>query len=248
MPPILRTYIAGLVISSAAALAFASFAFGIGQGIGLEVDGLPGKADADILAGLAFWTAITFVSSALPVRMPRGILIAVSIAPIIAATSLGGPAAGGWVALIGTTELRELRGRIPWYGTLANHAGIALPAIACGIAIALMPTANSGIGGSLAATLVGASFFIALNIALASGLMAVRTGAAYRELLVADLGGFAVSLAGLAPLGWLMAQVYVIPGAGWWMTLLFGLAQFTTRLAYQRFVEMRELFAQTDVL
>ena len=36
---------------------------------------------------------------------------------------LGGPAVGGWVAALGTTEMRELRGRIPWYGTLANHAG-----------------------------------------------------------------------------------------------------------------------------
>ena len=33
----------------------------------------------------------------------------------------------GWVAVIGTTEVRELRGRIPWYGTLVNHAGIVLP-------------------------------------------------------------------------------------------------------------------------
>ena len=41
---------------------------------------------------------------------------------VLAAMTLGGPAVAGWVAAIGTTEMRELRGRIPWYGTLANHA------------------------------------------------------------------------------------------------------------------------------
>ena len=45
------------------------------------------------------------------------------MAPIVAAMTLGGPAVGGWVAALGTTEMRELRGEIPWYGSLANHAG-----------------------------------------------------------------------------------------------------------------------------
>ena len=49
---------------------------------------------------------------------------------VMAATILGGPAAGAWVGLLGTTEVRELRGRVPWYGTLANHAGIVIPAAA----------------------------------------------------------------------------------------------------------------------
>ena len=31
----------------------------------------------------------------------------------------------------------------------------------------------------------------------------------------------------------------------WWATLLFALPLYTTRLAYQRFVEMREMFTQT---
>jgi HD-GYP domain-containing protein (c-di-GMP phosphodiesterase class II) len=34
-------------------------------------------------------------------------------------------------------------------------------------------------------------------------------------------------------------------GGAWWTTLLFGLPLFTTRVAYQRFVEMREMFTQT---
>ncbi len=77
---------------------------------------------------------MTLLASALPVQMPRGSLVNTSIAPIVAAMSLGGPTAAGWVALIGTTEYRELSGRVPWYGTLANHAGLVIPAIVGGLA------------------------------------------------------------------------------------------------------------------
>ena len=67
-----------------------------------------------VLGGVAFWTIVTAFASALPARMPRGSLVSVSIAPIMAAIVLGGPFAGGLVAALGTTEVRELRGRIPW--------------------------------------------------------------------------------------------------------------------------------------
>ena len=54
---------------------------------------------------------------------------------IIAATALGGPVAGGWVAMISTLEARELR-EVPWYGTLANHSAMALSAVLGGIVYA----------------------------------------------------------------------------------------------------------------
>ena len=77
------------------------------------------RLEVDVLLGLAFWTVITLFAGALPVRMPRGTFVRVSIAPIVAAMALGGPVAAGWVALIGTTELREVRGRSP----LVRHRG-----------------------------------------------------------------------------------------------------------------------------
>src|SRR5205823_7276005 len=49
----------------------------------------------------------------------------------------------------------------------------------------------------------------------------------------------------LAPLAWLMAEIYGPLGPGWWATVLFALPLYTTRLANHRFVEMREMFTQT---
>src|SRR5258706_5189424 len=245
MPRSLRLIVAGLVVASAFALAITSFVYGLDPGIGLALDGQPGTTGIELLAGLGFWTVLTLLTSALPVRMPRGMLVAVSIAPIVAAINLGGPAAGGWVALIGVTELRELRGRVPWYGSLVNHAVIVLPAIACGIVIASFHGLRHDLGVDFVATLAGAALYFALNVSLSAAVVAARTGVPFREFLLADLGGFAVSLAALAPLGWLMARMYELPNAGWWTTLLFGLPLFTTRVAYQRFVDMRDMFTQT---
>ena len=43
-----------------------------------------------------------------------------------------------------------------------------------------------------------------------------------------------------------MAQIFLLPnGVGWWATPLFVIPLFTTRLAYHRYVETRELFEQT---
>jgi HD-GYP domain-containing protein (c-di-GMP phosphodiesterase class II) len=245
MPKPLKLYVTVLVAVSAVALTASYVLYGFKNEIALQLDGDPGTSQLELAAGLGFWIVLSILTSALPVRMPRGILVAVAIAPTIAAINLGGPAAGGLVALIGTTELRELRGRIPWYGTLANHAGIVLPAVACGVVIAAFQNLRHDAGADFIATILGASIYFFLNITLASGLVAVRTGIPFRELALSDLGGFAVSLAALAPLGWLMARVYQQPGAGWWMTLLFGLPLFTTRVAYQRWAEMREMFTQT---
>jgi hypothetical protein len=230
---------------SAVALAASLAIYGIKPDIGLALGGTTQDSPGSIAAGLLFWTLITVVTSALPVQMPRGILVAVSTAPIIASMALGGPAAAGIVALIGTTEWREVRGRIPWYGSLANHAGLALPAIAGGVLTYGFQRLSPNLAIDLFATILGASFYFVLNLVLSSSLIAIRQGTPLRELVVSDLSGFAVSLAALAPVGWLMGRIYLIPDVGWWMTLIFGLPLFTTRVAYRRFADMREMFTQT---
>src|SRR4029079_18229505 len=86
-----------------------------------------------LLLGIAFWTALTLVASALPVRLPRGTVASVSVAPILAAIALGGPTAAAIVGFVGTTHSREVRGQVPWYGTLFNHAVIVIAAVLGGL-------------------------------------------------------------------------------------------------------------------
>jgi len=241
MPRNLKLYVIGVVATGAIALAVTTLLIPVGDGIGLLPDAFGANAR---LAGLAFWSVVTLVASALPVRMPRGTMVGVSIAPLIAATVLGGPTAGAWVALIGTTEVREMRGRIPWYGTLANHAGLLVPAVAAGILMRALGVPGRGADDALTfvAAVVGAGGFFTINATLTATAVSLQTDQPFRTVLIGDARGFATSLLGLAPLGWLMAQMYMMT---WWASLLFALPLYTTRLAYHNFIEMREMFTQT---
>src|SRR4051794_15097018 len=80
------------------------------------------------------------------------------------------------------------------------------------------------------------------NVTLVAIVVALRSGQRVRVVIVGDAKGFATSQLALAPLAWLMSQVYVL---AWWATLLFGLPLYTTRVAHHRFVAMREMFTQT---
>src|SRR6476659_529075 len=169
MPRNLKLYISGVVTLSALALLVATRLFPAEARIALTftVANIPGVAEnapdptqLQIFAGIAFWTVLTLLASAFPVRLARGTHRAVAMAPIIAAISLGGPAVGGWVAAIGTTEMRELRGRIPWYGSLTNHAGAILPAIVGGVVqVSILRLISApdewSIVASFAATVIG---------------------------------------------------------------------------------------------
>jgi putative nucleotidyltransferase with HDIG domain len=166
--------------------------------------------------------------------------------------ALGGPIAAGIVGFLGTTDSREARGQVPWYGTLFNHAAIVIAAVSGGFAFELV----RGAAGGRADVLSGVILFIGLMLAavvyyLINGTLAVaavsaRTGVPFRTIWAQDVRGIAPNLVGLAPLGWLMAQIFLIGnGVGWWATPLFVVPLFTTRLAYHRYVETRELFEQT---
>ena len=246
MPKSLRIYIAGVVVLGALALGVATLVFPADPRIATGFD-VGGSSGLGIFLGVLFWTVLTLIASALPVRLPLGTQQGVALAPVLAALTLGGPAVGGWVAALGTTEMREVRGRIPWYGTLANHAGLVLPAIVAGIArLALVEFASQAGFSSLvvdfAATMVAATVFFALNAALAGTLLALRSGQPIVNVISGDIRETAFNNLAMGPLGWLMSVVYSIQ---WWATLLFALPLYTTRMASQRFVEMRDMFTQT---
>jgi putative nucleotidyltransferase with HDIG domain len=89
-----------------------------------------------------------------------------------------------------------------------------------------------------AATVGAACLFFSLNLAVSSAFLKARSGQS-----IGKNAGAYVNMLALAPVAWLMAQMYV--KAGFWAVLLFALPLYTTRLAYQRFVEVREMFTET---
>lgn len=242
----LKVYITGLVGAATLALLATSLVIPVEPGIALRFGAPPDAANVEVLAGIAFWVIVTLFASALPVTLSDGVQIAVSTAPLMAATLLGGPTAGALVALFGSLDARELRGKVPWYGTLTNHAAIVLPVLAAGFVIRALKGADGELPQELVATLGGSIVYFTLNLAFVSAIVFFRGGRPIREFLArAETQNIYANLLTLAPLGWLMATMYGVPGAGWWTMVLFALPLYTTRVAYHRFVEMRDMFTQT---
>jgi len=250
MPRSLKLYLIGVVALSAVALVATTLLIPPTRDIALPIGiaastssaaPMPPPPTVNVLMGIAFWIVITLLASASPVQLPQGSQLAVGIAPIIGALVLGGPTVAAWVAAIGVTELREVRGRIPWYGTLANHAGVILPAILGGLVRLGIVGDSPSLALDFVGALAGAAVFFVANLAMASTLVALRKGKSPREV-VGDLRGITTSALALAPLAWLMARMYLVAP---WATLLFALPLYTTRVAYHRFIEMREMFTQT---
>ena len=199
-------------------------------------------SQAAILTGVLFWILLTLVASALPVQMPRGTKQAVSIAPIVGSLILGGPAAGVWVAALGTTEIRELRGRIPWYGTLVNHAAVTLPAFAAGLVLHIVVRPKPWIGIDFLGGMVAGVTFYFTNQLLSAGFVALRSGESVATVFIGDSRDSTATSLALVALAWLMSVAYQ---AIWWSASLFVLPLYTARLSYQKLMEMRLMFTQT---
>ena len=225
------------IVAAASAVLFVSAFLRCQIGTNIEFQGAPNS----LWLGITFWIVLTIIGSSLAVRMLNGTVVDVGFAPLVAAMSLGGPIVAGLVALIGATQARELRKTVPWYGIVFNHAGIGAPALLAGYALSAVPARQNPLV-DFTATVAAACVVFFLNLSIAATSLSIRTGDSLWKLMKDDAGAYLNMLA-LAPIAWLMAQMYV--KAGWWAVLLFALPLYTTRLAYQRFVEVREMFTET---
>jgi len=229
-PVALGVGIGSLALATAALLVIAV----VGDPLREEI-AIGGTGPGAIVAGLVFWIALTMGASASTVPMPTaGWHVDVTLAPILAATVLGGPFAGGLVALIGTTELRELRGRVPWYGIVENHLVLAFPALAAGFFMDVALGASSEPLWGAAVVLLAGAMSIVLNDGIIIALASISHAHQVLDLLLGTARTWPLRFA-LGSLGWLMAKIAL--GVGWWAVLLFAIPLVAIREAYKRIVD-----------
>ena len=149
------------------------------------------------------------------------------------------------VAALGSTELRELRLRVPWYGILYNHAVAVLPAIAAALTYGAAVGFGTPPGSTetLGAVLLAGLVYVGLNETLSAAAIALREERSLRAVLTADLRAYGLAFIGLTPVAWLMALALSTIGPV--AALLFALPLYTTRASYQSVVEVRKMFTQT---
>ena len=189
--------------------------------------------------GVAFWVVVVALGSA-SVRMPGGAVVDVGVAPVLAAAVLGGPAAAAVVCVVGTLEWREIkglipgrRGGVPWYGTIYNHSSVLIPAVFVAWAyVWLVGVSFEPDMRSLAILIALGVVHVSINNGLTAVAIALREKRPVRSVLVANLRQFGMSLAGLAPLAWLMAAMYVV--AGPIVVIPFAVPLYATRADTRR--------------
>jgi diguanylate cyclase (GGDEF)-like protein len=218
----LWVYTAATIVGGIVALGWASVTFDIWPTISLTQAG--GKEG--ILLGLLFWILIGLLGGTRVEQLHGFGVLTFHLPFIIAATALGGPVAGGWVAMISTLEGRELR-EVPWYGTLANHCGLALAAVLGGIVYAavrdgpLGEIADQPEAAQLVAIVLATFVLSGLSALLATGTIIFRDGLTLREAgRLLDIS-YRKTAASEVILGWVLVVAYGT--VGWWAALVCAL-------------------------
>lgn len=213
---LLGAWTAGTIATGFMALLVATLALPLSAGI--AIPGL--DAGAGRWAGLAAWTLFGLAGSARIIRDPSGHgTLTFHLPFIVAAMTLGGPVAGGWVAMLATLERRELD-EVPWYGILANHAGLTVAAIAGGVVVLATRAAGEaiglpdGLGLALVATLAGTLVLTVVSTVAAAGVIVFRDGLTVRETVVVFNRSFRATAAAETVLGWLLVVAWT--AVGWW--------------------------------
>jgi putative nucleotidyltransferase with HDIG domain len=182
------------------------------------------------------------------VQLPGGVHAYMNTAVLIGTvfdTQLPQPFSVVWVALLGTTSLRELRFQVPWYGVIYNHVTFALS----GFAASSVVVATTGVTkpddalGIVAQIALAGTSFTMVNASLAVAATSVRTGMPLRKVWALTLPSAGLGLLAQVPLGWLMAMIAVRVDT--WATLLFAVPLLLARYTFNRYVELRDLFIGT---
>jgi diguanylate cyclase (GGDEF)-like protein len=177
------------------------------------------------LTGFALWVAICLATAAQRTQATGQVPFVYSIAPIMAAALLGGPAAAAWVALVGTIPIRALRDGTPRSDLLASYAARCLAATTASIvmlSVRVAPVDPIQLR-DLGAILVGTAVAITVEQGLGVALWWARTGRPVNEAFaIVSRIDWAVAAGSAACIGWMAALVY-FEGL-WWAPVLIVVA------------------------
>lgn len=215
----LALYTGASIVAGFAALGWATVAYPLVPTIGNPR--LPDLAGDASTSGLLFWVALGLLGSLRTTALGRRAVLTFHLPFIVAAMTLGGPVAGGWVAAISSLELRELR-EVPWFGTLANHADLALAGVVGGFVVVSLDASLAALVDPQLATLVaaagGAFAFCALDVAMPVITVGLREHLTPAEARATFEGSYRQSVGVEVILGWLLALAYGM--IAWWAPIL----------------------------
>jgi diguanylate cyclase (GGDEF)-like protein len=222
----LAVYTAAVIVLGFGLLAVVTALYPIGSG--LANPGLPVLMADPSLNALVFWIAIGLLGATRARTIGGGAVLTFHLPFIVAAMTLGGPVAAGWVGAISTLELRELR-VVPWFGTLFNHAVAALAGIVGGVIGVLFRVALARVvdpqAAMFAAALCAAFVFCAVNVALMVVTVAAREHLEPAEAAAVFDRSFRRTTIAEVVIGWVLAIGYQV--VAWWAPIVCSILVLT---------------------
>jgi len=194
------------------------------------------------LKGFLFFTLLALITDSLPVKLPKGGNVSVTLAVACASIILFGPAVSAYALIF--SELSTTIGRRPWYKVAFNVSQITLAAGLSGMVYLYM-------GGHLGSVdlyhflpYIGAAItYVAINCTAVSLVVSMSERTSIYGVWLTNIRWLIPNLIMLAPVGLLMAKVYSYIGpAG--VTLFFVPLLFA-RFIFKSFMETREVFMNT---
>lgn len=214
----LLTYTGVQIVLGVAAFVWAARRYPIDDAITLTTAG----GREGILLGLVFWVVVGLLGGTRVEHLHGHGVLTFHLPFIVAATALGGPAAGGLVAAVSTIERRELI-EVPWYGTLANHAQLTASTVFGGVVLVWV---RNALGSDLVepqavelvAIVLGTFAMTTLSVALAAGTIILRDRLSLAEAVRVFDSSYRMTAASEVVLGWVLTFTYL--GIGWWAALV----------------------------
>ncbi len=196
--------------------------------------------------GIVFFTALSLIAEAMPVRLPRGEgSVSIGFVFIYASILIYGPGAGAWVAALGTISKKEIRGEISLEKTLFNRAQLAICAGLAGVTYVITGgvVGQVLIPGNLIAYFASAGVYMILNITIMVGIMALVQKVSFFGMWAVNFRWLTLNYLALGPLGVLISSVY--GSIGIVGVLAFMLPLMFARHSFQRYIDMQDVYLST---
>ncbi len=191
-------------------------------GIGLLLIEGPKDLSRSTAIELAVWVIIIGVVELLPVPVWRGTHISLGVPLLMTVAFMYQPAAAALVALLGTSDPRELRRQVPPLRALFNRCQVALSVFAASLVFHSLASITT----SSTVVLVGAAMLAAVvDYLVNTGLVTLGASIQYemsparvvRQLRIGNPTEFLVSYLGLAVFGLVLARLFEIHGVMFWV-------------------------------
>ena len=214
---------------------------------GLVDSGFRELSQPKVLLGAVFWTVIIAVVELLPVPAWKSLQVGTGFPLYTAAAFIYSPLVSGLIALLGSSDPRELRQQVRPLRAVFNRSQLALSLYAASATFhALGGSADRWAGRLALAAPLAVLVFHVFNTGLVSVVVAltyeIKVSKVLQRMRIGNPIEFLTSYLGLGLLGVTLARLYV--DVGWWAVAAFVMPLLLARQMFFRTRALEEATAE----